>query len=112
MELKAIILDLRVKISEIDKTEYNRERFVKAIRKFLKMETLTAPILNELIDHIDVYETEGTGRNKTQRIAIYYRYVGYVELPEVPSERNYVAETRQGVAVEYIPKALPEKEPA
>lgn len=112
MELKAKILDLRVKISEIDKTEYNRERFVKAIRKFLKMETLTAPILNELIDHIDVYETEGTGKNRTQRIVIYYRYVGYIELPEVPSERNYVAETRQGVAVEYIPKALPEKEPA
>lgn len=112
MELKAKILDLRVKISEIDKTEYNRERFVKAIRKFLKMETLTAPILNELIDHIDVYETEGTGKNRTQRIVIYYRYVGYIELPEVPSERNYIAETRQGVAVEYIPKALPEKEPA
>ena len=112
MELKVKILDLRTRLADIDKAKYNKECFIKAIQKLMSMKSLTAPILQELIDHIDVYETEGTGRNKTQRIAIYYRYVGYVELPEVPSERNYIAETRQGVAVEYIPKALPEKEPA
>ena len=112
IELKAKILDLRTRLADIDKAKYNKECFVKAIQKLMSMKSLTAPILQELIDHIDVYETEGTGKNRTQRIVIYYRYVGYIELPEVPSERNYVAETRQGVAVEYIPKALPEKEPA
>ena len=44
--------------------------FTAAIRKFMEMETLTAPLLWELIDHIDVYETEGTGKNRTQRITI------------------------------------------
>ena len=39
-------------------------------------------ILRELIDRIEVYETEGTGKNRTQRIAIFYRFVGYLELPE------------------------------
>ena len=112
MELKENIHELQTKLREIDKVQYNKDQFIKAIRKFMEMNDLTAPILNELIDHIDVYEIEGTGRNKTQRIVIYYRFVGYVELPEVPSKRNYIAETRQGVAVEYIPKALPEKEPA
>ncbi|MBQ4338515.1 MAG: DUF4368 domain-containing protein, partial [Clostridia bacterium] len=34
-----------------------------------------------LIDHIDVYETQGKGKNKTQRVVIYYRFVGYIELP-------------------------------
>ena len=48
----------------------HRAVFTAAIRKFMEMETLTAPLLWELIDHIDVYETEGTGKNRTQRITI------------------------------------------
>ena len=59
----------------------------------------------ELIDHIDVYESEGKGKNKTQRIVIYYRFVGYIELPDkIP----IVNDTRQGVAVNYISGTLPE----
>ena len=46
--------------------ENGREEFIHAIRKFMEMRTLTKQVLNELIDHIDVYETQGTGKNKTQ----------------------------------------------
>ena len=74
----------------------------------MQMNKLTAPLLRELIDHIDVYETEGTGKNKTQRIVIYYRFIGYLEIPEAPRNHHYVADVRQGVSVEY----LPEKKPA
>ena len=73
----------------------------------METKALTAPLLRELIDHIDVYETEGVGKNRMQRIVIYYRFVGYVEIPEVPIHPHYTAETRQGVTVEYIPQALP-----
>ena len=66
----------------------------------MEMETLTAPLLHELIDHIDIYETEGTGKNRTQRIVIHYRFVGYFEIPS--NSDNYKADTRQGVAVEYL----------
>ena len=37
--------------------ENEREEFIHAIRKFMEMRTLTKQVLNELIDHIDVYET-------------------------------------------------------
>ena len=57
-------------------------------------------ILRELIDHIDVYETEVTGKNRTQRIMIHYKFVGVIEIPD-PGD-NYTADTRKGVAVEYI----------
>ena len=30
----------------------------------------------EPIDQIDVFETEGTGKNRTKRIVIYYQFVG------------------------------------
>ena len=60
----------------------------------------------ELIDHINVYETEGPGKNRTHRIVIYSRFVGHIELPEAALRKseNYKADTRQSVAVEYIPK--------
>lgn len=105
MELKAKISDTRQKLSDIGEMQYGKDAFISAIRKFMQMDTLTAPLLQELIDHIEVYETEGVGKKRTQRIVIYYRFVGYIEIPEVPRvlRDNYIADTRQGVAVEYIP---------
>lgn len=105
MELKSKVSDLRQKLSAIGEMQYGQDAFISAIRQFMQMDTLTAPLLQELIDHIEVYETEGVGKNRTQRIVIYYRFVGYIEIPEVPRvlRDNYIADTRQGVAVEYIP---------
>ena len=71
-------------------------------QRFMRMDRLTAPLLRELIDHIDVFETEGKGKKRTQRIVIYYRFVGYVEILEVSHRSNIVADTRKGVAVEYL----------
>ena len=102
MELKAKIKALRQKLSECGQRESERESFTSAIREFMRMDRLTAPLLRELIDHIDVFETEGKGKNRTQRIVIYYRFVGYVEIPEVFQRPNIVADTRKGVAVEYL----------
>ena len=78
----------------------NKDRFLHAIQKFMEMQTLTGQLLRELIDHIDVYETEGTGKNRTQRIVIHYKFVGVIEIPD--SGDIYTADTRKGVAVEYI----------
>ena len=36
----------------------------------IQMDYLTAPLLRELIDHIDVFEKEGIGKNSTQWIVI------------------------------------------
>ena len=78
------------------------EAFLAAIRKFMQMETLTAPLLRELIERIEVFETEGTGKNRTQRVVIHYRFVGYIELPENVFRQSYKADTRQGVRIEYL----------
>ena len=66
------------------------------------MDYLTVPLLRELIDHIDVLETEGTGKNRAQRIVIYYRFAGHVEIPAAPRHPHYKADACQGVAVEYL----------
>ena len=104
---KAKIKTLRQKLSDCRQCERDRETFTSAIRRFMRMDRLTAPLLRELIDRIDVFETEGTGKNRTQRIVIYYRFVGYVEIPEVSQRPRIKADTRKGVAVEYLTEPLP-----
>ena len=104
MDLKAKIADTRHKIEELKNTNSEYGKFISAIRRFMQMDNLTSPLLRELIDHIDIFETEGTGKSRTQRIVIYYRFIGYIELPDM-QEQNYTADTRKGVSVEYITKS-------
>ncbi len=101
-QLKKKILNLRRKLTEMNERESEREEFIRAIRKFMEMRTLTKQVLNELIDHIDVYEVQGTGKNKTQRLVIYYKFVGYLDIDPTQCHPNYTADIREGVTVEYV----------
>ena len=83
--------------------ENEREEFIHAIRKFMEMRTLTKQVLNELIDRIDVYETQGTGKNKTQRLVIYYKFVGYLDIDPTQCRPNYTAD----IYNTYINNGLP-----
>ena len=101
IDLKAKIADTRYKIEELKNTNSEYGKFISAIRRFMQMDNLTSPLLRELIDHIDIFETEGTGKSRTQRIVIYYRFIGYIELPNT-AKQTHIADTRKWVAVEYI----------
>lgn len=101
MDLKAKIADTRHQIEELKNTNSEYGKFISVIRRFMQMDNLTSPLLRELIDHIDIFETEGTGKSRTQRIVIYYRFIGYIELPNT-TKQTHIADTRKGVAVEYI----------
>ena len=105
--LKSKIADYRTKLATMNTVQQSRDMFMKAVRKVIEIEVLSAPLVRELIDHIDVYETQGKGKNKTQRVVIHYRFVGYIELP-TKEDDFYKSDTRQGVQVSYIPRALPE----
>ena len=108
-ELKVKIFNLREKVANMQTVQHSKDMFIGAVKKFLDMETITAPLIHELIDHIDVYEAEGKGKNKTQRVVIHYNFVGYLEIPE-NDEPCFTADTRQGVAIGYIAK--PTEKPA
>ena len=106
-ELKKKIFNYKIRLDELSKMVFHKEIFLSAIRKFMEMKTITAPLIRELIDHIEEHKTEGEGKYKTQRIVIFCRFVGYIETPESAFTRPLTKNTRQGVAVSYIPKALP-----
>ena len=105
-ELKKKIFNLKIQLDKLNKKVFHKEMFLSAIGKFMEMKTITAPLIRELIDHIEVHETEGEGKYKTQRIVIFYRFVGYIEIPESAFRQPLTMDTRQGVSVSYIPKAI------
>ena len=78
-----------------------KNRFTASEAVFLSLiDAITMLFIHELIDRIEVYETEGTGKNKTQRIVIYYRFVGNIDIPS--DEDNLKLDMRQGMAVEHL----------
>lgn len=99
--LKSQYASLSAKLQNAAAEMMSQERFLKAVRKFMDMETLTAPMLKELIDKIEVFAVQGTGKNKTQRIIIRYKFVGNFTLPK-QNEDNYKRASRKGVVIEYL----------
>ena len=102
-ETKKNILALREKLDSLAEKRQTKENFVKAVRSFMEMKMLNPVILRELVEKIEVYQIEGTGKNRTQRVIIHYRFVGCLQIPEWHRKRKVTLESRQGVAVNYLP---------
>ena len=105
-ELKKQMFDLKNKIERLDTVQNSSGNFIRAIRKFMTMQTLTPIVIQELIDKIEVFPIEGTGKNRTQRLVIHYRFVGCIDLPSIVPKHTYKLDSRQGVAIEYLPSAV------
>ena len=57
----------------------NADRFFEIIRKYADITELTAPILNELIDRIVIYEKEEIDGEAVQNVVIFYKFAGKKE---------------------------------
>lgn len=79
-ELKTRITAVQDRLAAIENIRQNKDNFIFAVRRFMEMRELSAPILRELIDKIEVYETEGVGNNRTQRIKIHYKFLAEIEI--------------------------------
>ena len=105
-ELKRQTLELKEKLDSIDRMQTAKDDFLRAIRKFMEMRTLTPVILRELIEKIEVFPVEGTGKDRTQRVIIYYRFVGTLDIPGIIHRPPYILDSRKGVAIEYLSNAV------
>ena len=75
---------------------------------FMQMDYLTAPLLRELIDHIEVYHAEKQDGVNNQRVVIYYNCIGAFDVPDrrkIP-EADIIMETRKGAALSYAPEQV------
>ena len=62
LELKEKNSAYRKRVSDVDEMQLGKYKFIAAFRKFMQMDKLTAPLQRELIDRIDVFETEDKGK--------------------------------------------------
>lgn len=71
-------------ITRAESVYENIEKFLPIIKKYTDITELNTHILNELIQKIVVYEkTDNPDGSKSQRVDIYYKFIGYVEMKEM-----------------------------
>ena len=85
------------------------EKFIKAVKKYTRVKKLTASMVTELIEHIEVHHTEKIDGVKTQKLVIYYNCIGSINIPEDVSfpEVDITMKTRKGVELTYVSDAAP-----
>ena len=66
-------------INSMSEKKINADRFFEIIRKYTDITELTAPILNELIDRIVIYEKEEIDGEAVQNVVIFYRFAGRID---------------------------------
>ena len=75
-----------------------------SVRKYTRARKLTPRMLNELIEKIEVHQSEKIDGKTVQQLAIHYNCIGNIEIPDLEKlhENNVSVHTRQGVDVHFV----------
>jgi len=102
-EIGKRIKTLRAVLKKENSQQYTADTFLDIVRRYTDAKGLTQRMVTELIDHIDVYHSEKTSGQTTQKIKIYYNCIGAFDVPDresIPELEVYIR-TRKGVALSY-----------
>jgi len=109
-ELEQAIVDMQVELDSFDEKNSRADRFLELTRRYTDFTELTTPMLNEFIEKVVVHERVKEYRYKaSQRIDIYFNFVGMVELPgaeaEIPTEAEAVPQRYVASDTSFAPLA-------
>jgi hypothetical protein len=82
-ELRQKIKHLKGIVDAEKQHEMNADGFLQLVRNYTDMKELTSEILHAFIDKIVVHHRENIRGEQIQKIEIFYKMVGYVELPHM-----------------------------
>ncbi len=82
------------------------DAFISTVRKYTRAKKLSERMLNELIERIEVYQSEMIDGVWQQRLKIHYNCVGAIEIPDSLVLPDITMQTRRGVTVSYDPLPL------
>ena len=101
-QLKQEMEALRAEVSESDTETTNVAKLIAVTKKYTRIDELTPEVLNAFVDKIVVHEREKKDGKRTQKIDIYYSYVGIVDIPTNEEmremEQEYMQRTKRQTA--------------
>lgn len=97
------IKTLRVELEKAEEKSTDTNMFISAVRKYTRAKKLTPRMLTELVERIEVHQSEKVDGVRHQKLTIHYNCVGTIEIPDIlPLPKpDVVMQTRKGVAVSY-----------
>lgn len=77
------------------------DMFISTVRKYTRAKKPSSRMVNELIDHIEVHQSEKINGVWEQQLMIHYNCVGVIEIPGSLPTPDITMNTRKGVFVNY-----------
>ncbi|MCL2446840.1 MAG: DUF4368 domain-containing protein [Oscillospiraceae bacterium] len=102
-ELADKIATLSVEIEKSAEKAMTADLFIATVRKYTRAKKLSEGMLNELIERIEVHQSEKIDGKHRQQLTIHYNCIGAIEIPEVFAFPEVSMQTRKGVTVCYEP---------
>lgn len=104
-ELSEKMKILHSELERLNSQTMTTDMFISIVRKYTRAKKLTSRMLNELIDRIEVHQSEKVNGEWIQKLTIHYNCVGALPIPDNTSlpVPDVTVNTRRGVYVTYEP---------
>ena len=79
--LETVIAELQEQVDTWSEDELKTDKFIELVKRYTDFTELTTPMLNEFIEKVTIYEGEGRGRERRQRVDIHMNFIGTFEVP-------------------------------
>ena len=102
-EISSQIERLQTELENEKSKNVTSDMFMASVRKYTRARKLTPRMLNELIEKIEVHQSEKIDGKTVQRLTIHYNCIGAIEIPNLEKlpENRVSMHTRQGVDIHY-----------
>ena len=90
----------------LDKQEtkvFTTDSFIATVRKYTRAKKLNQRMLYELIERVEVHQSEKVDGVYVQKLTIHYRCIGDISFPDMLTLPEISVQTRRGVTVNYLP---------
>ena len=79
------------------------DMFISMVQKYTRAKKLTPQMVNELIEKIEVFQSEKIDGKTVQRLKIHYTCIGTLDIPnlELIPDNDVKINTRQGVDIHF-----------
>ena len=101
VDLNDKVKNLLPKIERATDKNITADSFLFTVRKYTRAKKLTSHMLSELIDRIEVHQSEKKDGIHVQQLTIHYNCVGVFNPPDIFPTPDVQIQTRKGVVVSY-----------